>query len=167
MKSFTDHSGYKVNITFNSAVFSEPSDVLIFPLYNEGIILTNHKERGIELPGGKIKNNESAIDAAVREVYEECGASLSSIQLIGQYSIPDFNASGLVKSIFVAKVSELNAIKQTTDTYGPVIFETLPTTADLMREDFSPYIKDEVYPLTINHIRSTKKLNSYLKLIHI
>jgi 8-oxo-dGTP diphosphatase len=161
LKSFTDHAGLKVNITFNLDEVSQPSDVLILPLYNEGIILTNHKERGIELPGGKIKDDETPLAAAVREVYEECGASLSSIRLIGQYSIPDFNSTGLIKSIFVAKVSKLLPIKVTTDTYGPVLYEKLPTT--VLSKEYSPYIKDDVYPLAINHIQSTEDLISYLK----
>ena len=36
-------------------------------------LMVKHKERGWELPGGKIKSGENLKQAIIREVYEEIG----------------------------------------------------------------------------------------------
>jgi 8-oxo-dGTP diphosphatase len=155
--SFLDCSGFKVNLTFNPTLFLEPTDVLILPFYQGSLIMTKHKKRGIELPGGKIKGDETPLAAAVREVYEECGARLSSIKLVGQYSIPEFNKVGLIKNIYLANVSQLDANEFCTDTLGPVIFDEIPT--DVSKNEFSPYIQDNVYPLTMEYLHTNMLIN--------
>ncbi len=44
---------------------------------------------GWSLPGGKIEEGESAVDAAVREVDEELGIKVSSLDPIGQREHPE------------------------------------------------------------------------------
>jgi 8-oxo-dGTP diphosphatase len=156
LKSFIDQSGHQVNLTFDKDKFLDPCNVLIFPFYKGKIVMTKHKKRGIELPGGKIKEDETPLAAAVREVYEECGACLTSIELIGQYSIPTLNHTGLIKSIYVAEVSSLEALDWITDTEGPVMFRDIPV--DVTNEQFSPFIKDDVYPLTIQYLQNQASL---------
>ncbi len=47
--------------------------------YEKGWLLTNHKTRGFEFPGGKVEQGESLEEAARREVYEETGAILGEL----------------------------------------------------------------------------------------
>ncbi len=49
--------------------------VLIFSVYQNKMVLSKHRERtGWENQGGKIEKNETEIEAARRELYEESGA---------------------------------------------------------------------------------------------
>ena len=48
---------------------------------NNDVILCRHRKRGWELPGGKREPNESAVEAAIRELYEESGANLDSAHI--------------------------------------------------------------------------------------
>lgn len=59
--------------------------VVISP--NKAILLVNQKSNSWSLPKGHIEVNESAIDAAKREIYEESGVSdLTLIMALGTYS---------------------------------------------------------------------------------
>jgi 8-oxo-dGTP diphosphatase len=152
VKSFKDYAGYTINLTFNTSNLQSPTDVLVFPFFNGDLVLTDHRKRGLELPGGKIEQNETPLAAAVREVFEECGATLTSITLIGQYEVLDYNVTSIIKSIYVAKVSEICETEYITDTSGPVIFQASPI--DVSKDKFSPFMKDNVYPLTLKHLKS-------------
>jgi 8-oxo-dGTP diphosphatase len=149
MIKFKDQFDFDIELTFDEANFSTPTDVVVYPFYRGKLVFTAHKKRGIELPGGKIKENECPIDAACREVLEECGAVLQNLKLIGQYSIPHL---GIVKAIYTASVRELLDIPFITDTDGPVLFDSLPIQiydSDL----FSPYMKDAVYPTVLKYLQ--------------
>jgi len=57
----------------------------------EGIVLIKRKNPpfGWALPGGFIEYNESAEDAALREVHEETGLVLENLRQFHTYSAPD------------------------------------------------------------------------------
>lgn len=144
MERYMDIHGSPLYLTFNPAEFKKPGHVLIVPYYKGELLFIRHKERGIELPGGKIEKGETPLAAAVREVYEEAGASLREIHLIGQYILPNYKPE-LVKNIYVAEVEELIPHPTDTDSLGPVQFHPTPT--DVKEDErFSDYMKDAVYP---------------------
>lgn len=144
MEEYTGLKGEPIYLTFNPNEFKEPGHVLIVPFYQGELLFIRHRERGIELPGGKIERGETPLAAAVREVYEEAGASLCEIHLIGQYLLPSYTPE-LVKNIYVAKVADLLPLPGESDTLGPIRFPSIPTS---VKEDdrFSPYMKDAIYP---------------------
>lgn len=54
-------------------------DKVVVTKYEKG----NHKEGFYEIPGGKIEEGESAEEAAIREVKEETGMTVSNLQYKG------------------------------------------------------------------------------------
>jgi 8-oxo-dGTP diphosphatase len=150
METIQALDGNTIYLTFNPEEFQSPGHVLILPFYKGQLVFMRHVRRGIELPGGKMEANETPLAAAVREAYEEIGASLSEIKLIGQY-IVHYPHHVMVKSIYTAVVAELLPIPYPTDSLGPITFPTLPV--DIKdHPDFSPYMKDEVYPRTLRYL---------------
>lgn len=156
MERYQDLSGNPIELTFAREEFRPAGHVLIVPFWQGKIVFTQHKKRGIELPGGKIEPGETAMAAAVRELYEETGASLRSIAQIGQYVI-QMGEELIVKSIYVGEVEELLPMPAETDTHGAVIFDEIPDVQDDPR--FSPFMKDAVFPQTMRQlgIRSGNK----------
>lgn len=150
MEYYRDVLGNEIKLTFDPTEFLEAKHVLILPFYHQQLVFTRHRVRGIELPGGKVEVNETPLAAAVREVYEEIGASLSEIKQIGQYII-DLPEGTMVKSIYQATIDQLFPIPFDTDTDGPIWFDQLPTNIKNLPE-FSSYMKDEVYPRTLRYL---------------
>lgn len=150
MEFYRDVYGNQLYLTFDPKQFIEEKHVLVLPFYKDQLIFTKHRTRGIELPGGKIEEGETALAAAVREVYEEIGAALSAITLIGQYVV-ERPEGKLVKSIYTATVARLLTMTFDTDTDGPVAFAQIPT--DVMNDPaFSPFMKDGVYIRTLQYL---------------
>jgi 8-oxo-dGTP diphosphatase len=150
METYRDLFGNTVYLTFDPNEFENAGHVLILPFYHGQLVFARQRERGIELPGGKVEKGETPLAAAVRETYEEIGASLSEIRLIGQY-IVDLPNGRMVKAIYTALVDQLHPIPFDTDTLGPVIFESIPIDVK-ENPEFSPYMKDEVYPRTLEYL---------------
>ncbi|WP_035295204.1 NUDIX domain-containing protein [Brevibacillus thermoruber] len=146
MYSFVDNFGLPVTLTFDPAVYRKrrARHVLVFPFWKGRLVFTRHRTRGIELPGGKVEPGESSLAAAVRETYEETGATLEAIERIGQYTVNH----DLVKDIYVARVLNLEAEPPGTDVAERVLFEETPLQ---VRDDprFSRYLYDDVYPLAL------------------
>lgn len=150
MEYYHDYYGHTIQLTFDPNEFFDAKHVLVLPFYKGKLVFTHHRERGIELPGGKVEAGESPLAAAVREVYEEIGASLTEIKLIGQY-IVDLSDGKMVKSIYKATIDQLHEIPFISDTNGPIWFEQLPIQVK-DNPQFSVYMKDEVYPRTLKQL---------------
>ena len=65
-------------------VFKE-NNKLFFLLTKRTENVEHHKGQ-VSLPGGAIEENESAMDASLRETYEEIGIDSSTLRIIGQLS---------------------------------------------------------------------------------
>jgi 8-oxo-dGTP diphosphatase len=84
MKTFLDKNGNKVELSFSEHAFDEPArHVLVICQYEGEWLLTKHKMRGFEFPGGKMEAGESLEDTAYREVYEETGLTIENPVLCG------------------------------------------------------------------------------------
>lgn len=146
MHKFTDDFGLPVTLTYDAATYSKRSarHVLIFPFLDGKLMFTIHTERGIELPGGKVEPGETSLAAAVREMYEETGHSLSAIEKIGQYVVNET----MVKDIFVARVESQIAEMIEGNVGGFLCLDETPLT---LKGDarFSRILQDDVYPLTL------------------
>ncbi|GAA4715728.1 NUDIX domain-containing protein [Brevibacillus fulvus] len=155
MYRFQDDFGLPVELTFDPAVYSKRTakHVLIFPFLEGNLMFTRNTRRGIELPGGKIEPGETSLAAAVREMYEETGYSLSAIEKIGQYVVDE----SMVKDIYAARVDRFITEMIGGTVGGVVLFEQIPEQIK-GNAQFSRILHDDVYPLTLKFLRSDTAL---------
>lgn len=143
MHVFKDYYSNEVTLSFDDHPFSkEPKHVWVICLYEDQWLLTKHKERGFEFPGGKVEKGETAEEAAVREVMEETGAVIESLNYLAQYYV-DGKSAKVIKNVYFAKIKELTAQATYYETEGPVLFDKLPEELKQNKE-FSFMMKDNV-----------------------
>lgn len=151
--NFFDKKGHFVYLTFISNQFmTDARHVLVMAFTKEGqLILTRHKKRGWEIPGGKVEVGEQPEVAAHRELYEETGVKVSSLKWIGQYVIdqPEYGEQ-LVKNIYLGQVSERHPLPKGFETTGCAPF---PLDVLSFTKEFSPFIQDNVFPLCCQFIQ--------------
>ncbi|CEI81520.1 Putative 8-oxo-dGTP diphosphatase YtkD [Oceanobacillus oncorhynchi] len=151
---FKDFYNNTVQLSFLDHPFSKsPKHVWVICRYKDRWLLTDHKERGIEFPGGKVEPGETAEQAAVREVMEETGATVNKLHYIGQYKV-DGRYETVIKNVYYAEIDEL--IPQSTyyETKGPVFLKNIP--ANVKRKtDFSFIMKDTVLESCLLRIKKS------------
>lgn len=61
------------------------------------LLLHSNKHNGFSIPGGTIEENETIKDAVIREVFEETGAEIIPIKIVGKYyhTSKNFNYDGI------------------------------------------------------------------------
>ncbi|WP_090084616.1 RNA deprotection pyrophosphohydrolase [Lentibacillus persicus] len=151
MYKFTDYYRNEVTLSFDDHPFSQfPKHVWVICRYKNKWLLTKHKERGLEFPGGKVEENESAIDAAVREVKEETGGIVATIRYIGQYTVAGKGGT-IVKNVYFAHVKKIGGQKTYYETDGPVLLNHIPRDVKRNRK-YSFIMKDDVLTLCLTHI---------------
>ncbi|AMM94832.1 hypothetical protein UP17_22120 [Peribacillus simplex] len=153
MKRFFDTNGYKVEFS-EDPVFGESWHVFVLSRYKGRWVLTKHRERGLEFPGGKREAGESIEETAIREVYEETGGLVGKLQFLGQYKVHD-PVKPIVKSIFYANLREVKKKEDYLETDGPIFLEALPA---VLGDEFSFIMKDEIVPLSISKLVSSNSL---------
>jgi 8-oxo-dGTP diphosphatase len=155
MYYFYDRSGQIISLTFNHEKFlPDAGHVLVWAFADDEkktIVLTRHRRRGWEVPGGKVDRGETPVDAAHRELFEETGVKTESLRWIGQYVIHSVDkGKPTVKNIYIGKVQEWNEI--------PAGFETLecktfPLDVMPFQAGMSPFIQDNIFPLCRAYIK--------------
>lgn len=151
--TFNDYYRNKVTLSFLNHHFSQyPKHVLIICQYEDKWLLTKHKERGLEFPGGKVEQDETADDAAVREVKEETGGIVEDLNYVAQYYVAGKGGT-IIKNVYYAKISKLERQSTYYETDGPVLLEDIPTDVKT-NESFSFIMKDDVVKHCLNHIKS-------------
>ncbi|MFC4558599.1 RNA deprotection pyrophosphohydrolase [Virgibacillus kekensis] len=143
MYTFRDYYRNQVKLSFEDHPFSrEPKHVWVICRYKDKWLLTKHKDRGLEFPGGKVEDGEHAQDAAVREVMEETGGEIKSIRYVGQYFV---NGKGgtIIKNVYFSEIAELIEQDNYYETEGPVQLETIPANVK-QNQNYSFIMKDDV-----------------------
>lgn len=140
-----------MQLSFENHPFSKsPKHVWIICKYNGNWLLTDHIGRGLEFPGGKVEAGETPIEAAIREVKEETGATVQSIQYIGQYKV-NGKTDTIIKNVYYAEIFSVDEQMEYYETNGPVLVKKLPENikAD---ERFSFIMKDDVLTYSLMKI---------------
>lgn len=156
IKEFYDYFNNNVILTFEEGIFNKDTKhVLVIPQIDNGWLLTRHKERGLEFPGGKVEPGETLEEAAHREVYEETGASLSSLVKIAEYMVMN-QAESFVKAVYWAKVENIKQKPGYMETDGPKIIK-----GDLKKlrfqSEYSFIMKDQVVGECLQFIENNLK----------
>lgn len=152
MNEFIDKNGNRVELSFSENAFQEEvKHVLVICEYGDGWLLTKHKERGLEFPGGKMERGETLEDAAHREVYEETGAILGNLKRIGEYKVTDPKGP-FVKAIFWGMVIKVDQTNTYFETNGPTLIK-----GDILKlrfgDEYSFIMKDKVVEDCIKYIQ--------------
>ncbi|MGD6968798.1 RNA deprotection pyrophosphohydrolase [Rossellomorea vietnamensis] len=150
MEKFLDYNGYEVNLSLGAADFPIiPKHVLVIAIYKGEWLLTRHKIRGLEFPGGKVEERETLEEAAKRELYEETGGKATQLIRIGTYKVNQ--QKPFAKAIFFAEVNFLQDKGDYLETDGPQIWS-----GDLksVKEDdrFSFVMKDDVVTQSLKYL---------------
>lgn len=155
MYTFKDFYNNKVVLSFEDHPFSKhPKHVWIICTYKEKWLLTAHKDRGIEFPGGKVEIGETAEQAAIREVEEETGGTVEQLNYIGQYYVTG-KSGDVIKNVYFATVSILKKKNTYYETNGPVLLQELPVNIE-KNTLFSFMMKDNVLTFCLQKVNQLK-----------
>lgn len=155
MIEFKDTKGAQVRLSFSKGDFSiQPRHVLVLCEYEEQWLLTKHRLRGLEFPGGKVEEGEALEEAAKREVLEETGAVLNKLTFIGEYEVKDGDDS-FVKAIFHGEVERIQTNSHYFETEGPRLVGK-ELIEKRFGEEYSFIMKDDVVGEAIHHIEKIK-----------
>lgn len=151
MYEFEDIYNNRVMLSFEDHPFSrDPKHVWVICRYEDQWLLTSHKNRGLEFPGGKVEVGETAAQGAIREVKEETGGHVAQLQYIGQYKV-DGREKIIIKNVYFAIIDKL--VKQDTyfETNGPVLLRQIP--GNVKKDNrFSFIMKDDVLTHSLEKI---------------
>jgi len=155
---FTDYYQNDVTLSFADHPFSKkPKHVLTICNYRGKWLLTKHKSRGLEFPGGNVEKGETAREAAVREVLEETGGMIEDIHYIGQYFV-DGKREQIIKNVYFAYIERIEEQPTYYETEGPVLIDRLPKDIDTHHE-YSFIMKDGVTKRSLEYIEEKFRLS--------
>ncbi|MBT2217049.1 nucleoside triphosphatase YtkD [Virgibacillus dakarensis] len=151
MNIFKDYYNNEVKLSFADQPFSKtPKHVWVICKFKDNWLLTKHRDRGFEFPGGKVEKGETAKQAAIREVMEETGGAVKEIAYIGQYFVAG-KGGNIIKNVYFATVSDLTQQHTYFETDGPLLLDSIPN--DVKHNDLYSFImKDGVLPQCMGYI---------------
>ncbi|WP_432352539.1 NUDIX domain-containing protein [Sporosarcina sp. A2] len=115
MLTFDDLKGSRVELVFGEQEL-DARHVLVVLKHNGKWLLTTHKIRGVEFPGGKAELGETIEDAAIREVMEETGATVTNLVKFAEYVV--YTEPPFCKAVFTADVIDIDENAERFETEG-------------------------------------------------
>lgn len=162
MYRFIDYYHNEVVLSFEDHPFSkDPKHVWVVCRHKDKWLLTKHSDRGFEFPGGKVELNETALEAAVREVKEETGGVVDQIEYVGQYKV-NGKEKVIIKNIYFATIDQLIEQDGYFETFGPVLLEKLPEGIQKDKR-FSFIMKDDVLQRSVEEVKKRLKVRGGLR----
>jgi 8-oxo-dGTP diphosphatase len=155
MEEFRDCYGHVIQFSYERNYFPLTSKhVFVICEYKNKWLLTNHKVRGLEFPGGKAEQGETLEQAARREVYEETGGILKRLEFVGEYQVSD-PGQPFVKTVFYGLVEKIEKKDDYFETNGPVLFAG-NLLESRFHKKFSFIMKDDVVKKSLAKISELK-----------
>ncbi|HEU4963818.1 MAG TPA: NUDIX domain-containing protein [Bacilli bacterium] len=154
------YPGQHVTLTFNPSEFRDAGYVLVFAFHEGRLLLTRHRKRGWEIPGGTREQGEWPIQTAIREVYEETGGEVAALEPLGQYVITSPDQPIMVKTIYIAEIARLHPLPDGFETEEIRLLDD-PPSPEQVRSDasYSRIMKDDVYRLTLQALQGHRLWN--------
>jgi len=150
---FTDFYHNKVQLSFEKEPFSKtPKHVWVISRYKDKWLLTNHRTRGLEFPGGKVEPGETAEQAAIREVMEETGGVVEELHYIAQYYV-DGKSDTIIKNVYFANIVSLESQDTYYETLGPKLLTHIPKNIK-KNNHYSFMMKDGVLTHCLAYVRT-------------
>ncbi|RYM02128.1 nucleoside triphosphatase YtkD [Sporolactobacillus sp. THM7-7] len=152
VKTFHDFHGNKVRLVLSGTPFFDHlKHVWVICRFHKQWLLTRHLHRGLEFPGGKVEKDETADQAARREVNEETGAHIGRLVPIGQYQV-EGRFESIIKAIYFAEIDRVDLKHDYLETDGPRFISRLP---ENIRGDksYSFIMKDDVLVYALREIQ--------------
>lgn len=119
MLKFEDLKGANVELTFGPNQHRiESRHVLVVIKHNDRWLLTKHRIRGIEFPGGKAEAGEMIEQAAIRETLEETGVTIDNVHSFAEYVV--FTDPPFCKAVFTGNVVHVERDYTLLETEGAV-----------------------------------------------
>lgn len=107
------------------------SYVVIAARHSDGWLFVKHHIRGgYELPAGHLEAGEDTVEAAVRELTEETGATDFIMEPVTYYSV-DAGRGKVYGRFFYAEVDRLGNISDTDEIEGIRVFRRMPRNLSL------------------------------------
>ena len=111
--------------TFLSGPFpddAQASWALVFPFYGDRIVLAEIPGRGWCIPSGNVERGETAREAAVRECFEESGATLTRLAPLGRFQRTD-TQTGEVRyaAVYLGDVGNLEDLPPGSESQGRIL----------------------------------------------
>ncbi|CDQ39251.1 MULTISPECIES: RNA deprotection pyrophosphohydrolase [Virgibacillus] len=151
MYTFKDYYNNEIKLSFDYLPFSvNPMHVWVVCKYQDNWLLTKHKDRGLEFPGGKVEKGETPEQAAIREVKEETGGLIDTLTYIGQYFVAG-KRENVIKNVYFASIHALEPQDSYFETDGPVIVDNIPLNVK-HQNGYSFIMKDDVLEHCIQYI---------------
>lgn len=94
-----------------------------------------------EIPGGHIEKDETALDAAYRELQEETGAIGHDLYCVATYSVTKDGNKGYGR-LFFAEIKTLGPVTDNSEIVETILLETMPE--KLTYPDIQPILFDKV-----------------------
>lgn len=137
-------------VEFYSPIY-EPDTVLTYSVIssrfrNRWIFVRHHKRTTYEIAGGHIETGETSHEAACRELMEETGALLFTIECIATYSVEKDGETGWGR-LYFAEVTELGPIPDISEICEVVFLDKIP------ENPTHPDIQPQLFKKTLEYLR--------------
>lgn len=108
----------------------EPSDVLTYSVIaarirDNWIFVRHHLRDTFEIPGGHIEKGETSHEAACRELMEETGAIVFSMECVATYSVTREGSTGWGR-LYLAEVTEIGPVPDISEIAEVIFSEKFP-----------------------------------------